>query len=487
MIFKDSLVYGVTMNLSIISAIILTPQYTRTLTMSDYGIMDIFNTWNSLITNFLPVGMLTIIMIIYDDLKTKEDKRKSLGTIFVYLIFISVLFSLIAYAAQDEFLETIIGKRTPIEQEIFLENVFIIIATMIFTFILTLLRSKFSKWQYVIVSIVQFLIISLLGYFLVVVLKTGFVGFYRASCLSFAASVAIGLYFIREELFLTFDKKRFGELFKISVHYLSVMMLMKLVEVLGRFLLKEYSSLEDIGIYSIGIRIASIVMFVLTSFTTAWYPYSMAIRNDADRDEKVNKTHQLFYIVSGIIAVFILVFRSELIWFFAPTYTKSYHVIPILMFSNIASATIYFYQLGVNYTRQTKFISIGGFCSVLVTGLTSLFLIKSYGAVGYATATLLGMLTWAGLQKYFGHKLVPIKFSYYVVYIFIATYLIACIIPAFIDPWLNEISLIWRIGYKFGLSVVILIPMFIFGYYKFKLDIHTLWDKYFPFGARKSL
>ncbi|MBK7957998.1 MAG: hypothetical protein IPK03_07630 [Bacteroidetes bacterium] len=70
-IFKDSLVYGVTMNLSIISAIILTPQYTRTLAMSDYGIMDIFNTWNSLITNFLPVGMLTIIMIIYDDLKTK--------------------------------------------------------------------------------------------------------------------------------------------------------------------------------------------------------------------------------------------------------------------------------------------------------------------------------------------------------------------------------------------------------------------------------
>lgn len=474
MIFKDSLAYGVTMNLSIISAILLTPNYTRTLAMGDYGIMDIFNTWNNLLGNFLPAGLITIIILIYADLKTKEERKKSMGTIFVYLILVSILFATISLFCSDIFLNTIVGKNTPRELEIYAENIFIIVATMMFTFILSVLRARFSKYQYVVVSVIQFLILSILGYTLVCVVKTGFVGFYRASCLSFAASLCVGFYYIRQDLFLSFDKAKFKELFSISIHYLSVAMLMKLVEVIGRYLLKEYASVEDIGIYSIAIRVASIIMFVLTSFATAWFPYSMSLKEDQKRDAIINKTHHLFYLVSAVIAVFILFFRKELIWFFAPTYTKSYHIIAILLFSNILSTSIYFYQLGINYSKQTKFISYGGIANVVVTLFLSFLLIKHFGVYGYAIASFCGVLAWILVQLFYSQKLDKINFSMPILFYFVVSFLVASILPVLIENSIKSYSIPSQISLKFVMSIIVLIPILIYTRTKYGAEIASL-------------
>ncbi|MBP7477666.1 MAG: oligosaccharide flippase family protein, partial [Chitinophagales bacterium] len=475
-IFKDSIAYGVTMNLSIISAILLTPNYTRILSMGDYGVMDIFNTWNNLLGNILPAGLITIIILIYADLKTKEDRKKSMGTIFVYLLAVSTVFAAISIFCSDLFLNTIVGRKSPREVEIFLENIFIIVATIMFSFILSVLRARFSKYQYVVVSGIQFLILSILGYLLVCVVKTGFVGFYRASCIAFVVSLSVGFYYIRQDLFLSFDKVKFKELFSISIHYLSVAMLMKLVEVIGRYLLKEHASIEDIGIYSIGIRVASIIMFVLTSFATAWFPYSMSIKDNADREDIINKTHHLFYLVSAVIAVFILFFRKELIWFFAPTYTKSYHIIAILLFSNILSSSIYFYQLGINYTRQTKFISYGGVANVIVTLFMSFLLIKNYGVYGYAIASFCGVLVWIGVQLFYSQKLERINFSMPVLFYFILSFLAASVLPVVVEQYIQPYSIISQIALKFALSVCVLIPILVYTKSKYGEEMMRLFQ-----------
>ena len=218
-------------------------------------------------------------------------------------------------------------------------------------------------------------------------------------------------------------------------------------------MLKDHASIEDIGIYSIGIRVASIIMFVLTSFATAWFPYSMSIKDNADREDIINKTHHLFYLVSAVIAVFILFFRKELIWFFAPTYTKSYHIIAILLFSNILSSSIYFYQLGINYTRQTKFISYGGVANVIVTLFMSFLLIKNYGVYGYAIASFCGVLVWIGVQ-----------------------FLAASVLPVVVEQYIQPYSIISQIALKFALSVCVLIPILVYTKSKYGEEMMRLFQ-----------
>lgn len=465
------------MNLSILSAIFLTPIYTRMIPGQDYGIMDIFNTWNAMISNIIPFGMVSVVIMLYNDVKDQpEERRKTFGSITIFFGFVSAVFSLIAIGFQHQFLTTFIGKDTSRETEIYFANVIIIILTVFQSYVLWMLRAKFKKYHYLAVTVSNFLILSFGGFVLVYFLHIGIVGFFRASVLALLTSVALGLYFIREDLYLHFDFKKFKYIFSISIHFLSVLLLLKLVDVLGRFFLKEYSpnSLSDIGLYSIGVRIAGIIMFILSAFSTAWYPYALSIKNDPDINKKINKVHDLFYIVCTFIGIGILVFRSELILFFAPDYKLTYHIIPILLLTNIISQTNGIYALGLHYTKKTKYISYGALASMLTNVICSFLLINKLGVMGYALAGLISLIVWVGLQKYYAQKQFFLDFKYQIVWLCGTLYLAAAAASYAIDFQLQGTHLAYIISIKAILFVFILTPLGFFIYKKYWADVLAL-------------
>ena len=69
--FNDTLVYGVTGYLGLVASFFLTPFYTRILTKEDYGLLDLFNVWNSFFALVLPLGLFTAILRLYKDFKNK--------------------------------------------------------------------------------------------------------------------------------------------------------------------------------------------------------------------------------------------------------------------------------------------------------------------------------------------------------------------------------------------------------------------------------
>lgn len=476
-ILKDSFVYGFTMNLSILSAIFLTPIYTRMIPGADYGIMDIFNTWNAMISNIIPFGMVSVVIMLYNDVKDHpEERRKTFGSISLFFAFVSTVFAIIAVIFQNIFLDTFIGKNTDRESEIYFANVMIIILTVFQSYVLWMLRAKFKKYNYLAVTVSNFLILSLGGFIMVYFFHIGIVGFFRASVIAMLTSVGLGLYFIREDLYFHFDFKKFKYIFSISIHFLSVLLLLKLVDVLGRFFLKEYSpnSLSDIGIYSIGVRIAGIIMFILSAFSTAWYPYALSIKNDPDIHKKINKVHDLFYIVCTFIGVGILVFRNELILFFAPDYKSTYNIIPVLLLTNIISQTNGIYALGLHYTKKTKYISYGAVASMLTNTICSFLLIKKFGVMGYSFAGLISLLVWVGLQKYYAQKQFFLDFKYQIVWLCGIIYLIATALSYFTDLTLAGTNLALLICIKAVLFLLLITPIGLFIYKNYLADVLSL-------------
>lgn len=483
-LLKDSIVYGFTMNLSILSAIFLTPIYTRMIPDADYGIMDIFNTWNAMISNIIPFGMISVIMIFYNEVKNNpEEKRRTFGSMFMFLVFVSIIFSLLASLFYKMYLNTFIGQSGPREIELFYENILIIVLTVFQSYVLWILRAKFQKYFYLTVSVSNFLILSLGGFIMVYFFKVGLVGFFRASVLALLFSVGVGLYLIRDEVFLTFDFKRFKHIFSVSIHFLSVLLLLKLVDVLGRYFMKEYSpqSLSDIGLYAIGARIAGIIMFLLTAFSTAWYPYALSIKDDPDADQKINKVHDIFFTVCGFIALSIIIFRYELIMFFAPLYKGAYSIIPFLLLTNIFHQTAGLYTLGLYYTKQTKYISYSAAVSMIVNVTCSYLLIRTYGVIGYAIAGLLGVAVWVLLQKYYSQKMFFIKFNYKIVLLFALLYVAAIKLSDFVDPFFSTQSIMFSIAAKAGMTLLLFSPILIYVYTSYRevfiQQLHSIKNK----------
>jgi O-antigen/teichoic acid export membrane protein len=61
-LLKDTFVYGITRYLSLFSALLLTPLYTRYFLKSEYGVLDIFNTWVGFASVIVPLGLIASIL-----------------------------------------------------------------------------------------------------------------------------------------------------------------------------------------------------------------------------------------------------------------------------------------------------------------------------------------------------------------------------------------------------------------------------------------
>lgn len=411
-IFKDSIAYGAVRYLSILSAIILTPIYTRLISMESYGAMEIFNTWNAVIIGCLPLGLLTALQKYYPENKNDKTSLKSmLGTILLSLIVLNLFYVLISLIIKDYFESLFFSEVTPLFNIVYWQSIGIIFLSIIDEYNTNILRSEFKRNNYLTVSILRFLILTLLGFYFVYYTGSDYEGFYRASLIAVSISVLLGLYYNTKYISLSFNTSLFKQIIKFSIHFVSVFVLFQVNNLIDRFLINHFIDIKAVGVYSIGFRIATMANIIYSSFTLAWYPYAMSLKNSEHLQTIFNIVHKIFIIISILIISIVWLYRAELIYIFAPDYHDSYYIILILLVSNIITSGAFIYSLGLHYTNKTKYLSYAAFFSVLINFVVSIITVNFWGINGIAIGTLLGSIVWVFYQYYHAQKNFYIDFD----------------------------------------------------------------------------
>ncbi|MDF2438534.1 MAG: conserved rane protein of unknown function [Bacteroidota bacterium] len=409
-LLSDSAVYGITGYLTIISGILLTPLYTRMFTKEEYGIMDLFNTWNTFAMGIIPIGLIPAIIRFYPDFSTNHlEKKKNLGTILTTILTLNIIYIIVMLLLRNFFIGYIKGGNL---NEIYFHSLFLVLAGLLFTYITAILQIRFKKYSYMIITIVNFLILSVLGFVFVYFFNMRLEGFYRASSLSMIVTLTIGILMVRKDVFFHFDKAILKKLLKYSLPLLSVFFLFQTTNIIDRILIMRFGSLEDVGIYNIGTKISGIIRMIFTAFATAWFPLAMSLKENADAKETYKKVHNIFVLGGLVVTAGLFIFRRELILFFAPDYLESYNTIGILGLFNFVSTFIYIYSLGLHIKNQTKYLTISAIASIIANVFFSVLLISLIGADGIAWGSLAGSVIWVALQLYFSQKHYFIDFNF---------------------------------------------------------------------------
>lgn len=460
-LLKDTIIYGVSKYLGVFAAIFLMPIYTRLLTKGDYGVMEIINSWNNVIIMLIPLGLSSSIIRFYADIKDQKLERKQyLGTINASLILISALY-VIFMVAFKPLLIPFFNDFHGID-EIYMHSIFIAIATIFIGHFLTLMQAQFKKINYLIVSVVNLFVLVILGFVLVYNYEMGILGFFRASSIANLIALTLCIYYTRADYSINFEKTVFKKVFEYSIHLLSVGLLFNLVNLLDRYIIAEFGDLQEVGLYSIGVRISGIIGLAVASFSLAWFPIAMNMKDDLNAKKTYSKVHDFYFIASTIVLVALLLFRNELIIIFAPDYQNAFNVIGILGAQLIINGTIYFYSLGIHIKKRTKYITYSGIISIIVNVGLSLILVRNYGIDGVALGTLGGSVVWVFIQYFYSQKLLFIPFK-------IKTALIAtlvCLTSYLFSPFLDEIldnSIFVSILVK-GLIILFLTALLILGF-----------------------
>ncbi len=466
-LLRDSVVYGVARYFGAFAAIFLTPIYTRILSKADYGVLDVFSIWSNLVVMVLPLGLIGALVRFYSDFsKVDSTKRKNLGSIFIGLIVLSIFYGIVMVGLKGPIIEGFLGGQ--LNDEVYYLSVLIVIGEIFKAYFMVQLQVRFEKYKYLVTSLLGLVLLVLLGFLFVYAYEMGIVGFFRASVLSLGITLVLLLAFLWKEVSLTFDWKVLKNLLSYSVHLLSASFLFLVTNLIDRYLILHYYSLEEIGIYAIGVKISSLVGLGTGAFTVAWFPIAMKIKDDDDASSIYKKVHNLYFLLA-LGALFVLfLFRKELILIFAPDYMESYRLISILSLFLIVHGAMFFYGLALHIKNKAKYLTISSVFSVVINLVVSVVLLNFIGLEGIAWGTLVGSFSWIAIQYYLCNRIYEIKFNYLLSLGVLLFLIVVDFMVEYYDMCTTELS-IYSIAFKIVGSLLVLL-----GVYHIRINGSTL-------------
>lgn len=454
-ILKDSVVYGGLKYLSAFASIFLMPVYTRVLTKSDYGVMELFSSWSNFMIMVLPIGLITSIYRYYPEYEDNSEKKRMLGTVLLIVLAILSLYTLIGNLIRQIVVNSVTHYQI---NEIYTHSFIIIIGGVLISYFLTIAQSQFKKFKYIVISLINIVLLIVLGYIFVKTMDMGPVGFFRASTVGLISANLIAAIIISPSISLQFDKIIFNRLLKYSVHIVSVGLLFSAGNIIDRYILLKFGSLEQVGIYSIGVKISNFLGLITGAFSIAWFPRAMSIRHNSTYAKKTySLTHNLYLIVTFFLLYFITLFRYDIIYFFARDYKDSADIIIILSLHILVNGLIYFYALGIHIMEKTKFLTVAAISSITINIISSILLYPIWGINGIAVGTLIGSSIWVIIQLVISQKMYPVRFNYYYLIIGFVALLVFYAISFLFDHSSDDIMV--RITIKSLFFAVISIPL----------------------------
>ena len=407
-VLGESAAYGLSSYIGVFASIFLTPIYTRILSKGDYGIMDIFLTWNNLFLTILPFGLIGGLFRFYPEYK--NDIRSLAGTILAFLLLIGALYGLVMFSLKETVISNVFNNAVSIE--LYLTNVLIVIGSMLFSFSMSILRCEFKKNIFLLLSLINISLIVSLGFIFVYYDRMGVIGFFRASLITVGIMNVLGFLAVRKKIAFTWNFTIFKYLFKYSIHILGVTILFQTVTFFDRKIILNYCSIDELGIYAIGAKISSILNLIFSALLLGWFPRAMSMRDNPKLKKIIQSFHDFAWTFLFPFIFVFFTFNNELIQVFAPAYNKALLVVFFLSISIIFMGfNNLFYNTGLHILSKTKYITYASFVSLGANVLFSLLLVSNYGIYGVAFGTFFGSAVWLIIQFFFNRKFFNIRFS----------------------------------------------------------------------------
>ena len=375
-VLGESVAYGLSSYVGVFASIFLTPIYTRILSKGDYGIMDVFLTWNNLFMTILPFGLIGGLLRFYPEYK--NDIKSLTGTILAFLLLVGALYGLVMFSFQKTVISNVFNNA--VSFELYLINIFIVIGSMLFSFSMSILRCEFKKKIFLLLSLINISLIVSLGFIFVYFDRMGVIGFFRASLITVGVMNVLGFLAVRKKINVTWNLTIFKHLFKYSIHILGVTILFQMVTFFDRKIILNYCSFDELGIYAIGAKISSILNLIFSALLMGWFPRAMSMKDDPKLKKIIKSFHDFACAVLFPFIFIFFTFNNELIQVFAPAYNKALLVVFFLSTSIIfIGFNNLFYNTGLHILSKTKYITYASLFSIGSNVFFSLLLANNYG------------------------------------------------------------------------------------------------------------
>jgi len=408
---KHSAIYGLGGLVSRILAVFLLPLYTRYLTPADYGAVETLVALSAVLVTVLRLGISSAFFRFYFD---SRDPARRLLVVRTSFWFTMVMASagLAAGLALAEPLSRALfatGDRTWLVRAAFVA----LWAQMNYEQLTSLFRVEERSFQFVNASLANILITVAATVGFVVGLRWGATGVVVGNVTGTLCVYAALLAYRREQLGLQLDRSLLREMNRFGLPLVPSALALWALNFSDRFFLVKLSGQEEVGLYSLGSRIASAMVLLLTAFRTAWPAFAYSIEDEREARRTYGFVLTYLLLVATWVALALGLLAPWIVRLLAtPSFYGASRVVAPLAFAAAALGGYIVIAIGVGRARRTQFNWVVTGAAALVNVGLNMILIPPYGMMGAAVATVAAYVLMFAAMAWWAQRVYPVPYQW---------------------------------------------------------------------------
>jgi O-antigen/teichoic acid export membrane protein len=406
---RHSAVYGLGGIVSRVLAVFLLPLYTRFLDTEDLGAVGLIVALSAVLVTILRLGISSAFFRFYFDSPEPAQRRLVVRTSFWFTI-ASATLGLAAGVLLAEPIANLLG----LDDANLVRAGFVgIWAQMNYEQLTSLFRAEERSTAFVLASLANIAVTIGATILLVVVWEQGALGVIVGN---FTGTLAVYLALLavhREQLGLQFSRPLLREMNRFGIPLVPAALALIAVNFSDRFFLVHLASLDEVGLYEIGVRIASAMVLLLTAFRMAWPAFAYSIEDDAEAKRTYAFVLTYLVVVASWLALALGLLAPWLVRLLTqPEFYEGERVVAPLAFGGMAYAAYIVMAIGVGRAKRTQFNwVITGFAAVVNVAL-NLILIPPYGIMGAAVATVASYVVMFLGMTWYAQRVFPTPYQW---------------------------------------------------------------------------
>ncbi len=462
---KHSAIYGLG-NISVkIIGLVLIPLYTnpKYFSVEDFGIISMLDVTIELLIAVLGLSIYQAFTRWYWDKEYISRQKNMFFTMLVFNIIIVLIAGLPFYFLSDRLSLALFAnsKYEFVLKIIYVSVIFQVIAQSVFT----LMKLQSKSLFYSSMQILKLAVTLILTIYFVVFQKKGIQGIYEAQILGFIPFFIIISIYVFKNLAFKFEFGILKELIKYSIPLMLGSISATVLTIFDRYSLNYLASLEDVGIYSLGYRIANTIkIVVVTSIQLAISPIIFQKMNDPDNKRFYSKLMTYLAFVISFLILIVTVFGYEIIKVFTSNdaYISATLVIPVISLSILFATLKDTATTGLQIAKKTLIVGSSLFLVTLLNIGLNIILIPYLKIHGASLSTLLSqiilfIIIFKSAQK---NYFIPYELKKIILIVILTTILAGA------SLFLNGTPLLIRLILKFLILILFPVSAYLFGFFE---------------------
>jgi len=308
-----SAVYGLGAMAASLCTLVLAPIYLRRMGLAEYGRVQLLNSFASIMTTVLTLGVASVLpkMFIHD-CTNEDDRKKLLSSAIGFAAFSALTMFVICWALSGR-LALALCNGTEYRSHVLMAASY---GGLMLIQQVSVIYLRIRQWpqKFVAVSITQISLILILNIVLVWYARLGVRGVQISSLCSCIVSLCLAAVLVRPGLSANISLKMVKHVLRLAIPVAPATMVPWVLNVSDRYFIKHSHGLADTGLYSIGYQIGMMGLIVLiNAFQWAWGPFYQTHCDEPGADRMCAKIGKYYVLILTFIGLMVSVFAPEII------------------------------------------------------------------------------------------------------------------------------------------------------------------------------